>query len=277
MKTIILIVSLFTSLYLFSQSIDYSDTVFTNGIEGPAFWENNLYVVNYQKEGTIGIIKPTGQTELYLTLPVQSIGNSIVFDKKGMMYIADYINHNVLKVNPISKTVKTYAHNDKFNQPNDICLHKKGQLYASDPNWSKKTGNIWLVEEGLSICVDSLMGTTNGITLSSDHQYLYVNESVQGNVWKYYLLDNGRASHRVLFHFFDKYGMDGMKVDDKGNLYIARYGKGTIDVLDSKGKLIKEIKLKGKYPTNIAFKGRDYSELYVTMQKRKCVEKVKNQ
>ena len=84
------------SIFGFSQTEDYTDTTFTNGIEGPAFLNDNLYVVNYQKEGTIGVTETDGNTSVYMTLPKGSIGNSIVFNTKGTMFIADYKGHNIL-------------------------------------------------------------------------------------------------------------------------------------------------------------------------------------
>ena len=41
------------------QAEDFTaENLFTNNIEGPAFDKNgNLYVVNFQKDGTIGLVK----------------------------------------------------------------------------------------------------------------------------------------------------------------------------------------------------------------------------
>lgn len=64
-----------------------------------------------------------------------------------------------------------------------------------------------------------------------------------------------------------------MRCDKHGNLYIARYGKGTVAVLSKKGKLIREIALKGSKPTNVAFGGRHRKTVYVTLQDRGAVEK----
>lgn len=264
-----------TTFLSFSQSEDYTDTVFTNGIEGPAFWKNELYVVNYKKQGTIGITKPNGTTYTHITLPKGSIANGIVFNKKGGMFMADYSGHNILYYGGKKLKTEIYFHSDKFNQPNDICKDSKNGFYLSDPNWTKSTGNLWYVNSNKNlIVVDSSMGTTNGIALSPDGKYLYVNESVQGMVWKYTLAKNGAAISRQLFHHFTDFGMDGMKTDDKGNLYISRYGAGNITILNPEGQLLKTVSLNGQFPTNIAFNDNDYSVAYVTMQKRKCVEKV---
>ncbi len=51
--------------------------------------------------------------------------------------------------------------------------------------------------------------------------------------------------------------MDGMKCDSKGNLYISRYGKGTIAIFNKDGRHIQEVELKGKDVSNITFGGKD--------------------
>ena len=65
--------------------------------------------------------------------------------------------------------------------------------------------------------------------------------------------------------------MDGMKMDAKGNLHIARYAAGEIAVLSPEGKLIKSYPLQGQHPTNLVF-SKDGKRIFVTMQKRKGVE-----
>ena len=50
------------------QSIDWiTDGVFTQGIEGPAVaLDGNLYVVNYQQEGTIGRVTGKNKVEEFM-------------------------------------------------------------------------------------------------------------------------------------------------------------------------------------------------------------------
>ena len=65
---------------------------------------------------------------------------------------------------------------------------------------------------------------------------------------------------------FSEFGMDGMRCDVKGNLYIARFGKGAVVKVSPEGKVLQEIVLKGKRPTNVAFGGKDGRTVYVTLQ-----------
>jgi sugar lactone lactonase YvrE len=261
------------------QAEDFTkENLFTNNIEGPCFDAvGNLYVVNYQKDGTVGLVKMDGTVELFVTLPEGSIANSITFDSKGTMYLADFAKHNVLKVNMKNKKVGVYVHNDAFNQPNDFCINRKDQLFVSDPNWKASTGKLWRIDKGgKAVLLTDQMGTTNGITLSPDEKTLYVNESVQRKIWKFTVDEKGNISDKKLFAEFTDFGFDGMKCDREGNLYATRYGKGVVVVLDPSGKIIREVQLKGKRCSNLVFGGLNGKLVFVTLQDRKGMEKFRN-
>ena len=247
---------------------------FTSGAEGPAVdKDGNVYAVNFHHEGTIGKVTPDGKAEIFIELPNGSIGNGIRFNSKGEMMIADYTNHNVLKVNMADKSVSVHAHDTAMNQPNDIAIDSKDRLYASDPSWKESTGNIWRIDtDGKVVLLEKNMGTTNGIELSPDEKTLYVNESVQRKVWAYDLSDAGTVSNKRLLIEFPDFGMDGMRCDHKGNLYITRHGKGTVAIISPDGKLLQEITLAGKKPSNIAFGGADGRTIYITLQDNKNIE-----
>jgi gluconolactonase len=263
---------------LFQTSDLTKENLFSTNIEGPCFDKNGqLYVVNFEKDGTIGMVSPEGDVSLFLSLPDSSIANSIKFNSKGEMLLADFIGHNVLKVNMSTKEVTVYSHNDQFNQPNDLCINKKDQVFASDPNWKESTGQIWRIEpDGTAVLLTKDMGTTNGIELSPDEKILYVNESVQKKIWAFDVDEAGNISNKRLFAEFPDYGFDGMKCDKEGNLYAARYGKGTIAVLSPAGEIIREVQLKGKNCSNLVFGGEDNKIIFVTLQDRKGMEKFRN-
>ena len=247
---------------------------FTTGIEGPAVDLNgNLYAVNYKEQGTIGIVYENGESAVFLKLPGESVGNGIRFDEAGNMYIADYVGHNVYQVKKGTSEPIVWAHNPNMNQPNDLTIAPNGTIYLSDPNWAEGTGNLWMINaEREIILLEDQMGTTNGIEVSPDGKKLYVNESVQRNVWQYDINPDGSLSNKTKFMAFDDFGMDGMRCDSKGNLYITRHGKGTVVIASPDKKIIKEVQLKGKKPSNITFGGKNGKTCFVTLQDRGCFE-----
>ncbi len=251
--------------------------LFTSNMESPAMDRyGNIYIVNYMEDGTIGRVREDGSHELYVKLPEGSIGNGIRFNRGGDMLIADFKGHNILKIDTLTREVSVYAHNSKMNQPNDLTYSaQSGMVYASDPNWAEGTGQVWLVSpSGESQIVAPDMGTTNGIELSPDGKYLYVNESVQRRVWRFRVMADGTLSDKQQIHQFDDFGMDGMKCDSDGNLYVTRYDKGEIVVLSPEGKLLKSYKTKGKRVSNLCFNA-DQTKIFATFQDTKALEVIK--
>ncbi len=266
-----------TMLLALAQPADDKDTLFvaspltkpnefTAGIEGPACdAAGDIFAVNYEREGTIGRVTPDGKGEVYVVLPHKSIGNGIRFDMSGRMYVADYVNHNVLCVEPKTRALSVFAHEPTMNQPNDLAITPDGTLYASDPAWSKGTGQVWRIDRrGKVTKVASGLGTTNGIDVSPDGTTLYVNESVQRNIWAFTIASDGTLVNKRLVRQFPDYGFDGMRCDVDGNLYVTRYGKGTVIKLSPQGVVLKEVDVLGKNPSNLCFGGSDGRTVYVT-------------
>lgn len=278
-----LILIIFSSTLLFScstsqlHSTDFTpENSFTDGIEGPATDSlGNVYVVNFETQGTIGKVGINGYMELFVKLPNNSIGNGIRFGSENQMFVADYANHNILEIDMNTKEIQVFAHDSMVNQPNDIAISPNKTLYASDPNWDNNTGKLWKIttKKGFELLEEN-MGTTNGIEVSNNGKKLYVNESIQRNIWVYDILNDGNVSNKTLFHKFEDFGLDGMRFHENGNLYVCRYDKGTIAVLSPEGKLLEEINLTGKKVSNITF-NPDFSKCYVTMADRGCLEMIK--
>ena len=279
------IIKLFIGLFLISaylgcaeeqrSSEDFtSEFGFTAGIEGPAVnAEGDLFAVNFEKEGTIGRVNKAGEAEVFISLPEGSIGNGIRFDLDGNMFVADYLGHTIYRIKKGSKTPEVWAKDSTMNQPNDLAVGPGGILYLSDPNWTESTGKLWMVSpEREILLLEDGMGTTNGIEVSPDNKTLYVNESVQRIVWKYDIQEDGSLKNKRKFISFPDFGLDGMRCDVEGNLYLTRYDKGTVAIVSPEGKILEEVVLKGKKPSNIAFGGDNGLNCYVTMADRGCIE-----
>ncbi len=249
-------------------------SLFTGGIEGPCTDKNNdLYLVNFHHEGSIGLIKNKDSLpQLFVNLPNGSIGNGIRFNNKNEMFVADYMNHNILKINISTKNISVYTHDTLMNQPNDLTMMKNGIIFCSDPNWKNGNGKLWRIDtNGKTHLLADSMGTTNGIEVNPTNNILYVNESVQKIIWKFNIDSAGNISNKTTLISFTDGGMDGMRCHSNGTLYLARYDKSCILAISPDGKIIKEYKLHGQKPTNIAF-SRDEKKLFVTMQDKKWVE-----
>ncbi|NPV24946.1 SMP-30/gluconolactonase/LRE family protein [Bradyrhizobium sp. 81013] len=253
---------------------------YTFGIEGPAVdRDGNLYVVNLGKAGTIGRLAPEATaSETFTELPEGSIGNAIRIDATGTMFIADYKKHNIFAIAPGTTEPRLVFHADEMSQPNDITLARDGTIYASDPSWKSRSGRIWRIAkgpdgtmQGVAMTSPRAMGTTNGIDLSPDGRTLYVGESNSGEIWSYAMQNDALAQPRLIAKF-EPNTIDGLRTDASGRLLVARILKGAITILTPDGRTIREVALKAKEPTNLAFGGSDGKTVYVTQRQGGFIE-----
>ena len=254
------------------EATDFTaEGLFTSGIEAPVVdAQGNIYAVNFERQGTVGKLSPQGEVSLFVQLPEGSVGNGLCFNRKGDLLVADYTGHNILQVDTATRQISVFVHEDDMNQPNDIAITHDDYLFASDPCWSDSTGKLWLISPlGETRLMEENMGTTNGIALSPDGSRLYVNESRQLNLWVYDLSPDKNLSRKRLFYRFKGYGLDGMYCDSSGKLYVCRHEKGTVAILSPDGKLLREVRLRGSKPSNIALHN---GIAYLTLQDRGCLE-----
>jgi sugar lactone lactonase YvrE len=259
-------------------------TEYTFQIEGPGVDRaGTLFVVNFQKRGTIGMVRAgAAKSELFAMLPPrngnvirQSAGSSIRFDRDGRMYVADFRNHKIFVFEPGQNVHKVYFEPQngaqKFNQPNDLTVATDGTIYASDPAPdSAPKGQVWRITRGPDgksrgevMTSDRPLARTNGIDLSPDEKTLYVGESEKPQLWAYRLEGAHLAAPTPVKKFTDA-NLDGLRTDVDGRIFAARLSKGTIAVLRPDGTIEREICTLGKGPNNLAFGGPDGRTVYVT-------------
>jgi sugar lactone lactonase YvrE len=253
---------------------------YTFGIEGPAVDASGaLYVVNFQRPGTVGRLAPgAARSELFAELPPGSVGVWIRFARDGRMFLADYKKHTIFVFERGATQPRVYFQSDRFNQPNDMAVARDGTIYASDPNWPRREGQVWRITangegsgRGAVLASPRKMTATNGIELSPDEKTLYVAESATSEIWAYRIEGDALLAPRLVKKFSD-FEIDGIRADRDGRLYVARILKGTIAVLTPDGTLLREIPLTANEPTNLAFGGPDGKTVFVTQRKGGFIE-----
>lgn len=283
MRTALMAVLLFAAMIGAVEALGAADRLFvseritpageyTSEIEGPAVdAAGNLYAVNLHRAGTIGVLAlGSPASRLFAVLPDGSIGSGIRFDREQRMYVADYKRHNIFVFEPGSTTPNLYFHSAQFSQPNDLAMARDGTLFASDPDFAHRTGRIWRVVRtanggttGAPMRSARPMGETNGIDLSPDGATLYVSETDSREIWAYRIDDNALTQPRLVVRF-PSFKLDGLRTDRAGRLFVARPGNGTIAIVSAEGKILRDVALQGKYPTNLTFGGPDGRTVFVT-------------
>lgn len=156
----------------------------------------------------------------------------------------------------------------RLNAPNDIVVRKDGNIWFTDPAFGAQDetrdldfyGVYHISPKGELSLVAKPKGRPNGIALSGNGRILYVVNTDERAVYAYDVDGQGRATNeRVLIK--DIAGPpDGLKLDEKGNFYIAATH---LVVYTPQGKLLKTIELAEK-PSNLAFGDPDYQTLFLT-------------
>ena len=183
----------------------------------------------------------------------------------------------------------------KYNSPNDVVVDIHGRIWFTDPFYGEDRSALELNTEavyridtdGTVKCVLSQpqIERPNGLAVTPDARMLYVIDShtrVGGNrkVWSFDIAMDGRLTNqRLVFDFGRGRGGDGMRLDERGNLWIAagilhpRHAGETADVpagiyvITPNGELLGCIPIPEDLCTNLAFGGPERKTLYVTSGK----------
>lgn len=198
--------------------------------------------------------------------------NGNAFDAQGRLYTCETRTRRVVrqKKDGALEVVADKFEGKRFNGPNDIVVRKDGQIYFTDPAFGAQAeerdldfyGIYRITPKGELESIARWKSRPNGIALSPNGRALYVSNSDDRNIRVFDLAGDGKASNeRVLVENIAG-PPDGLKVDEKGNLYVTARG---VFVYDAKGKQIHHIELSER-AANLAFGDPDFQTLYITAQ-----------
>ena len=248
-------------------------------LEGPAFDDRgNLYVVAL-RGGNVYRITPDGVCARFANTGGQP--QSLKFHA-GLLYGVD-IRRGVFTIDPATGEVKDYLtsyRNQNFKGPNDLIFDEAGGFYFTDP-WGSSTldpeGAIYYVAPGPDKRITRLadnLAFPNGIALSPDGKTLYVAEFSAQRLLAIPLLAPGVPdlgfAHAAAY-VAGGVGLDSMAIDDRGDVYVAHFGAGEVEVFDPRGFVVGAIHVAppgGWNVTNVAFHG---GYLYITEAEQRVV------
>ncbi len=175
------------------------------------------------------------------------------------------------------KTLSSGWQGKTFNSPNDLAIAPNGDIYITDPRYGGDEPReidfegVFLVKpDGTTTLATRDVTKPNGILITADGKTAFVaNNDPRGTktLLRFTLQKDGSlADKQVLFDFGEGRGIDGMTLDQEGNIY-ATAGTGDkagIYVFAPDGKQLAFIALPGD-PTNCVFGGGDQARmLYIT-------------
>ena len=251
--------------------------------------KNKIYKWNEQ-DGFDVYISPSGFTNYAPVIPNIDLSgaNGLTFDNDGDLIIAQHGDRRLSKIknapttNPIFTTIVDNFEGDRFNSPNDVVVSSNGDIFFTDPTYGFMFLSDFTFDEsvkeldfsgvykynsesGIEL-VSNELDLPNGLALSNDERYLFVNSSNTAEAPIILRIDLKNENKSELF--FDgtelakKFpgSFDGLKIHSSGNIFTT--GPNGILVLSPAGKLLANIKFKDML-TNCAFDS-DENYLYVT-------------
>jgi gluconolactonase len=212
--------------------------------------------------------------------------NGLALDPEGRLVITAMTDRTVYRLEKDgTRTILADRFEGKrFNGPNDIVVKSNGAVYFTDTVWGLRGAaqspqrelpfsGFFLIKDGKVTLLggdrDTPGASPNGITLSPDEKYLYVTAGTRRTMRYDILPDDTVANGKV----FVEDGIDGMRVDTRGNLYTTSGGTpGRIQINSPEGKPIGRLhlpQLTGEprarvCATNMAFGDDDDRGLYIT-------------
>jgi gluconolactonase len=258
--------------------------------EGPVWMKQGYLLFSDIPANVIRKWTPDGQVTVFLEksgyegtdAPAGAFigSNGLTLDSEGRLIICEHGNGRVTRLEKDgSRTVLADKYQGKrLNSPNDAVFKSDGWLYFTDPPYGLvkqdedpkkelKFNGIYRVKDKKLELLYKEMTRPNGLAFSPDEKYLYVaNSDPARKVWmRFEVTAKGELANPQVF--FDvtsstEEGLpDGMKVDQKGNLYCT--GPGGVWVFSPEGKHLGTIK-PPEVPANCAWGDEDGKTLYMT-------------
>ncbi len=238
--------------------------------EGPASNKKGDIYFTDQPNDKIWKYSIDGKLSVFLEKSGRS--NGLYFDNKGNLISCADEKNELWSISPKGKvTVLLTDHEGhRFNGPNDLWVHPKGQIYFTDPYYQRsywerkapelKQQNLYCLLKGKkeAVVADSNLVQPNGIIGTPDGRLLYVADIRDNKTYRYNIAEDGGLTDRQLFV---EQGSDGMTIDNQGNVYLT--GKG-VTVYDATGKKIAQIDVPAKWTANVCFGGKKKDILFIT-------------
>jgi gluconolactonase len=160
----------------------------------------------------------------------------------------------------------------RFSSPNDVVVKSDGTIWFTDPTYglpkgeAKETdGNyVYRFDPKTKDCraVAKEFDMPNGLCFSPDEKTLYIADSGKPkNIRAFDVQPDGALGEGKLFCTIDKGVPDGIRCDEKGNVWSSA-GDG-IQIFAPDGKLIGRIVVP-ESPANLCFGGTDGKTVFIT-------------
>lgn len=230
--------------------------------------------------GQIYRITPDGNVQLVTTLGGFCAG--LAFSPSDELFVCNPLHGIVrVKLDGAHSIFASHAGEHKIICANYGLFDAAGNYYVTDSgNWRKRNGGLLrFTPDGSGEILASPLGYANGLALTADGKFLFMVESDSNSVLRFEIRPDGSLGTAATYATDCGRFPDGLTLDDKGNLYVCCYASDEIWRIDTSGK--KTLLAWDPWaillgsPTNMAFGGKDFEELYIANLARTTITRAR--
>ncbi len=172
--------------------------------------------------------------------------NGMTRDNDGNLLVCEHVTSSLVRERPdgVRETLAFHWQGRYLNSPNDVIVASDGSILFTDPTYGRMPGfgieraqeldfqGVYRIppgggQEDLQLLVDDF-AQPNGLCLSPDESLLYINDTTRAHIRVFevgadHALSNGRVfAEGIGDGDLAKGGLvDGMKLDERGNVYVT--------------------------------------------------------
>jgi gluconolactonase len=209
--------------------------------------------------------------------------NGMTLDNDGNLLVCEHVTSSLVRESPdgTRETLATHWGDRELNSPNDVIVASDGSIIFTDPTYGRMPGfglersqdldfqGVYRLPAGggdLQLLIDDF-AQPNGLCFTPDESLLYINDTVHAHIRVFdvgpdHALSNGRV-------FADGIGtgdlasgelVDGMKIDEHGNVYVT--GPKGVWIFDPDGEHLGVIEVPENVG-NVNWGDDDWRTLYI--------------
>ena len=270
-----------------TELIPYPIIAYLDFSQGPIFdKQGNFYFGGYVRDGTIGRMTLDGRVEVWAHVGGQV--NGLKVDGYGNVLVADVGGNNgldgnarVSRIHPVTRQLEVLTDNYEgvpYRGIYDVCLDSSGNIYFADPrcgtpehlsgkkncpcnDTDNPTGAVYMIDmdtnnnPGKVTRVANKLAYPNGMAFyPGDESRFLVGVMKTNRLLEYKRLPDGTLKDKRTVFEFPNPSLSGFRFDEYCRLWISRFPRSTVDVVDvDKGELLASYDAGGDGVSNVCF------------------------
>jgi gluconolactonase len=213
-------------------------------------------------------------------------GNGMTIDNEGRLVVCEHVTSSVVRMDPDGagggrEVLATHYDGRELNSPNDVVVKSDGAIYFTDPTYGRMPGfglereqdldfqGVYRIapEGGDPQLLADDFSQPNGLCFSTDESLLYINDTDRAHIRVFDVQGDGTlANSRVLADGIGSGSLeigdlvDGMKLDERGNVWVT--GPGGVCVFSPEGEHIGIVEVPESVG-NLNWGGPDWNWLFI--------------